>query len=188
MATYRVVAAKADALGKATDQSEVPASGEHGTEWGTAVHRLLEAAMEVPGADLRPLALTLIEETELEASSVESLLETVARVQTSDTWNRAQESPQQLIEAPFVRLERADDQDKIVRGVIDLAFLEGDSWVLVDYKSDRVGKDADKAEATLRSRYQAQLDAYAEAWEQITGQKVSERGLLLTHYDRYVTL
>ena len=95
-----------------------------------------------------------------------------------------------MVEAPFVRLasEADGDESKIVRGVIDLAFLEGDSWVLVDYKSDRVGKDADKAEATLRSRYQAQLDAYAEAWEQVTGQKVSERGLLLTHYDRYVML
>ena len=88
------------------------------------------------------------------------------------------------------RRRRHDDQFSPVgqRNVIDLAFLEGDAWVLVDYKSDHVGKDADKAEATLRSRYQAQLDAYAEAWEQITGQKVSERGLLLTHYDRYVTL
>jgi folate-binding protein YgfZ len=51
--------------------------------------------------------------------------------------------------------------------VIDLAFLEGDNWVLVDYKSDRVGTDADAAEKKLASRYQARLDAYAEAWEQV---------------------
>ena len=190
VATYRVVAAKADAIGNAEDRDHVQATGEHGTEWGTAVHRLLEVAMQMPEADLHPLALALIEETGLEVEAVEPLLETVERARHSAIWKRALKSPQPLVEAPFVRLasEADGDESKIVRGVIDLAFLEGDSWVLVDYKSDRVGKDADKAEATLRSRYQAQLDAYAEAWEQVTGQKVSERGLLLTHYDRYVTV
>ena len=185
--TYQVVAAKSDALDKDTKPAMVPSSGEHGTEWGTCVHGLLEAAMETGTTDLEPLALTLIEETGLSLDCLGPLLETVERVQASAIWQRAIKSPHRLVEAPFIRL--ADGAaTKIVRGVIDLAFLEGESWVLIDYKSDRVGKDADKAEATLRIRYKPQLDAYAEAWEQVTGKKVSECGLLLTHYDRYVTV
>jgi ATP-dependent helicase/nuclease subunit A len=186
-ATYQVVAAKADALGKETDPATIPHSGEHGTEWGTVVHGLLEAAIETPTADLEPLARTLLEDTHLAPDALEPLLETVARVKESGLWKRALASPERLVEAPFIRL--ADqDETKIVRGVIDLAFREGDSWVLVDYKSDRVGNDPDQAEQTLRARYAAQLAAYTEAWEQVTGQKVIECGLLLTHYDRYVTL
>ena len=187
VSSYQVVAAKADAIEKETKPVDIPHAGEHGTEWGTTIHALLEAAMGNPEADLESLARTWIEETSLTLDAVAPLLETVARVQASAIWKRANESSQRLVEAPFIRLATGEEI-KLIRGVIDLAFLEGDSWVLVDYKSDRVGKDADKAEATLRSRYQAQLDAYAEAWEQVTGQKVSERGLLLTHYDRYVTV
>ena len=185
--TYQVVAAKADALEKETRPAADAQSGEHGTEWGTAIHALLEAAMQSPSADLTSLALTLIDETGLAPDALDPLLETVARVQTSAIWKRARKSGQRLVEAPFIRLATGDET-KIVRGVIDLAFLEDDNWVLVDYKSDRVGTDANAAEKKLASRYKAQLDAYAEAWEQVTGKKVTERGLLLTHYDRYITV
>jgi len=143
--------------------------------------------MQSPSADLTSLALTLIDETGLAFDALDPLLETVARVQTSAIWKRARKSGQRFVEAPFIRLA-AGDETKIVRGVIDLAFLEDDNWVLVDYKSDRVGTDANAAEKKLASRYKAQLDAYAEAWEQVTGKKVTERGLLLTHYDRYITV
>ena len=84
--------------------------------------------------------------------------------------------------------ESAEEAQKIVRGVIDLAFREEGGWVLVDYKSDRAGEDAEKAEEILYGRYAAQLAAYAKAWEEVTGESVIERGLLLTHYDRYVVV
>ena len=189
--TYRVVAAKADALGKAEDREHVQATGEHGTEWGTAVHRLLEVAMEMPDADLRPLALALIDSSGLEIEAVEPLLETVERARHSEIWKRAQESGQPLVEAPFVRVASDESEEavqKIVRGVIDLAFREEGGWVLVDYKSDRAGEDAEKAEEILYGRYAAQLAVYAKAWEEVTGEPVIERGLLLTHYDRYVVV
>jgi ATP-dependent helicase/nuclease subunit A len=145
----------------------------------------------MPDADLRPLALALIENSGLEIEAVEPLLETVERARHSEIWKRAQESGQPLVEAPFVRLasdENAEEVQKIVRGVIDLAFREEGGWVLVDYKSDRAGEDAEKAEEILYGRYAAQLAAYAKAWEEVTGETVIERGLLLTHYDRYVVV
>ena len=66
--------------------------------------------------------------------------------------------------------------------------------VVVQYKGTKMNlrarqvDDAEKAEETLYGRYAAQLAAYALAWEQVTGDKVIERGLLLTHYDRYVVV
>ncbi len=144
--------------------------------------------MENPDAELAPLARSVLEQQQLDSNLLPSLLESVTRAIGSVIWRRAQESSECLVEVPFSYLTSQDQLDTVVRGVIDLAFREEDGWVLVDYKSDRVGKDPDKAEETLRARYAAQLAAYAQAWEQVTGEKVIEQGLLLTHYDKYVRL
>ena len=60
-------------------------------------------------------------------------------------------------------------EGSLVQGVIDLCFLEGDRWVLADYKTDR----ADGPE--LLARYAGQLRWYARALETITGIPVSQR-------------
>ncbi len=54
------------------------------------------------------------------------------------------------------------DGDRVVEGVIDLAFLEGGKWTIVDFKTD-----ADSAET--RAQYQRQLQWYAFAMTQMTG-------------------
>ena len=53
--TYDVVAAKAYALPKG---AKPHGTGEHGVEWGTVIHTLLEAAMVKPGSNLRSLAVS----------------------------------------------------------------------------------------------------------------------------------
>ena len=186
--TYDVVAAKAHALDKETTLPPPQHTGEHGTEWGTAIHTLLEAAMENPAAELAPLGRSVLEQQNLDPGLLESLLESVARAIGSPIWRRAQESSERLVEAPFSYLACEDGFDTVVRGVIDLAFREQDGWVLVDYKSDQAGKDSEKASQLLAARYAAQLAAYAEAWSKVTGERVVEQGLLLTHYDKYVSL
>lgn len=50
-----------------------------------------------------------------------------------------------------------------VQGVADLLFLSETGWTLVDYKTDR-GADS----ATLRARYQVQIDLYRNAIEKLT--------------------
>jgi ATP-dependent helicase/nuclease subunit A len=69
----------------------------------------------------------------------------------------------------------ADAPIEIVEGVIDLAFRENNAWILVDYKTDRVGQAMD---AHRRTRYQAQVDLYAACWTRITGEPVAARILL----------
>jgi len=54
---------------------------------------------------------------------------------------------------------------KVLEGVIDLAFLEADHWVIIDFKSD-----ADDGE--LLTRYAAQISWYAAAIEKIFGMPV----------------
>ena len=85
---------------------------------------------------------------------------------------------QRLMRSPCVRrewrfnLRLRDQEDALLQGVIDCAFLEGKSWILLDYKTDRI-----QDEGAFVERYRLQLKLYAEAVANITGQPVTETWL-----------
>lgn len=65
----------------------------------------------------------------------------------------------------------AGEQQVVVQGIIDAYFREGDSLILLDYKTDKVREDeAD----VLTERYRVQLGYYRDTLEQLTGLKVAE--------------
>ena len=70
-----------------------------------------------------------------------------------------------------------------MQGVIDLAFLEEDGWVLLDYKTDNL---TEENEEKLKKAYSVQLDLYAEALNKITNVKVKEKRKHICVYSRYV--
>jgi ATP-dependent helicase/nuclease subunit A len=74
------------------------------------------------------------------------------------------------IPANKVNSEFPESESVIIQGIIDAYFKEGDSIVLLDYKTDAVENTAD-----LVKRYETQLDYYEEAIEKLTGLKVKER-------------
>lgn len=61
------------------------------------------------------------------------------------------------------------DKEIILQGAVDLAFVEGDELVIVDYKTDKV----DDVSA-LYAMYNNQLKIYKDAMEQCTDYKVKE--------------
>lgn len=63
------------------------------------------------------------------------------------------------------------NNDIIVRGIIDLYFIEDDHIVLVDYKTDAV-KNHNLQQ--LKDKYHIQLELYKKALEMNTGMKVTE--------------
>lgn len=63
-----------------------------------------------------------------------------------------------------------DGEQILVQGIIDAFFYEGESIVLVDYKTDRVSRTDE-----LKRRYQVQLDSYEEALSRVTGYPVSQK-------------
>ena len=71
----------------------------------------------------------------------------------------------------------------IRRGVIDLAFLEPEGWVIVDYKTDNV---AEHAIAKLVDHYRPQVRSYAETWQKLVQQPIHEVGLLFTRTNSYL--
>jgi ATP-dependent helicase/nuclease subunit A len=70
-----------------------------------------------------------------------------------------------------------EDAPTVLEGVIDLAFRESDGWVVADYKTD-VGTDPEFADRELA--YRRQVEIYAQAWSELTGDTVKERVLFFT--------
>jgi ATP-dependent helicase/nuclease subunit A len=157
--------------------------GEHGVEWGTVIHALLQLAMTNPKADLFRAAEAQLAENGLDESMAEAAVDTVQRVRSSRLWKRAQKSELYFTEVPFqVSWEdKGRDPDAgplVLRGVVDLAFKEGGAWVIVDYKTDSGrGKRAEK--------YERQVRLYADAWAKCTEEPVKERGLFFIQTGNY---
>lgn len=69
-------------------------------------------------------------------------------------------------------IKELKNEQLFLQGVIDLAFLEDEQWVLVDYKTDKA-----QSMDELWQKYQVQLDIYAQALVQLTGKKVKEKSI-----------
>jgi ATP-dependent helicase/nuclease subunit A len=76
------------------------------------------------------------------------------------------------------------DDDQLVQGVIDLYFEEDDGYVLVDYKTDHVGK---KSLSELSSKYGIQLQYYKKAIETLSSKHVKEMHLYYFDVDQFFT-
>lgn len=185
--SYSMQAAKTISI---TPSKLAPSAGEHGTEWGSAIHLLLEIAMRDPRANLHRLACTILAEQGLGPALAEKAVETAQTVIKSDLWKRAQASTRRLVEVPFQKLTPIDPQvpnsvPTIVRGVIDLVFHESQGWAVVDYKTDA------RPESELPSlvkHYRGQVETYGTFWQETTGEPVTEMGLYFTHTSTYVRL
>jgi ATP-dependent helicase/nuclease subunit A len=162
--------------------------GEHGTEWGSVIHILLQSLMLNPESDLGNLAAAALADQGLDSALAEDAIETARSVTRSEIWLRAQTSKRVLVEAPFQILGAIEDDGSaavptILRGVVDLAFEEPDGWVIIDYKSDRV---SEAHIDHLVDLYKPQVLSYSDAWRRITGSPVIETGLYFTFCSRYV--
>ena len=69
----------------------------------------------------------------------------------------------------------------MIQGIIDVYWEEEDALVLLDYKTDRVSSPEE-----LISRYQLQLDYYAEALERLIGKKVKEKLIYSFCFDEVI--
>jgi ATP-dependent helicase/nuclease subunit A len=164
-------------------------AGEHGVEWGEDMHALLEAAMRGPDSNLESLARSLTREREGDEERVTALLLTVGRVRQSAIWQRARASRRFLAEVSLMTMvpenQAGIERPTVRRGVIDLAFLEAEGWVIVDYKTDQVEP---RSIPKLVEHYRPQVQSYSAAWETLVGQPVHEVGLFFTYANRYERL
>ena len=157
------------------DLSTVPAfagsAAEHGPNWGTAFHKLLELCRLQSSADLTALSVGVAATFGL---SNAPLLESMARsALASKPLQRAavREHWQELtVAVPY--------KDQVIEGIVDLLFREDDGTLtIVDFKTD-VSLTAISLES-----YWTQLRLYAEAVERATGNQVNEAVLVFCRAD-----
>ena len=172
------------AAGQALETGGPFTGGEHGMEWGTAIHLLLDVAMKRPGADFAPLAEAVLAEQGLDRALAQTAVEEVKTVMSSGIWQRAVKSRQRFTEIPLqMLLEEGVSVPTLLRGGIDLVFREDGGWVIVDYKTDLFrGRSPDG----FVQKHAPQVLLYARAWERCTGEKVKEAALYFLTEDLYV--
>lgn len=168
-----------------------------GAETGTAVHAALQSMALEPLKGLRGAALREQIGLQLDKMEERGLLSApMRRAVDAGILAGFYESPlgQRLLASPEVHREwpfnlkmsvqealGADSQERLlVQGVVDLCFLEGEDWVLCDYKTDRA-----RDEQALIERYRPQLALYARALQEITGRPVREKVLCLLRKNHY---
>jgi ATP-dependent helicase/nuclease subunit A len=139
-----------------------------GRRFGTLVHNVMR---DVPLDAGRAAVLKLVDwNTRLLGSPDEerdAAVEAVAAALAHPLLGRARTAARCHREYPLVL--KLDD-DRMLEGIIDLAFVENDRWVIVDFKTD-----ADTL--VRRSQYERQLQWYGFALAQLTN--MPARGYLL---------
>lgn len=115
------------------------------------------------------------------------------RIRAAETGRRflARELPFTLAEP----LPEDPQETRLIQGMIDLCFTEADPehpgqsrLILLDYKSDRLSGSQAQRDAELRRRYSVQLEIYARALRELSGQTVGERLLWLIREGRAVSI
>ena len=162
--------------------------GQHGIEWGTAIHAILEYSMLNPELDLNRIAKEEMRKNDLDSGLASSAVELVESVARSDIWKRAMKSDSRFTEFPFeICLDESESNSlpTLVRGAIDLVFREPDGWVIVDYKTDFVTSN------TIQSavkKYTPQVLLYADIWKRTLNEPVKESGLYFAAINDYLTV
>lgn len=139
---------------------------EHGTDFGTALHRLLELSDLQESESIEALAQKIASASGLEdpaglAIRARSALRSapVQRAAERDHW----------LELPVV----ASVDGVILEGIIDLMYREDNgTLVIADFKTD-ISVTPERL-----SSYWRQLSTYARMMERVTGQTVSELALI----------
>ena len=154
---------------------------DRGAELGTLIHLFMQH-MDFSintWEGLEALSVRLMEDmiiSENEAERLRGFYPQILSFLTSEMAERIRKADRVLREVPFSLLERGkdiglgdNDEKVVVQGIIDLAFLEGDEYVILDYKSNMVSEDR---MAELADHYKIQMKMYTRALEKISGKKV----------------
>jgi len=145
-----------------------------GKELGTFTHLLLEKGWDWDEATLQKAAKLYGAKAGLSGSDILKAVGWAKGALGSDLIKRAKASGKVFRELPMTG--RHGD-GTYLNAVLDLAFLEKDGWVLVDYKTDQ---DMERSEG----KYQEQLGHYARMLTEVSKKPVKEAWLSFVRHDR----
>ncbi|HVZ80101.1 MAG TPA: UvrD-helicase domain-containing protein [bacterium] len=139
-----------------------------GKDLGSFAHLLLEKGWDWDDATLEKSADHYRQRMGVTPEQAELALDWVKKALQSDLVKRAKKSGQAFRELPITGRQ---EDGSYLNAVIDLAFLEDDQWVIVDYKTDQDPK-------RLEAKYKEQLGYYGTMLEAFTNKKVKATELL----------
>jgi ATP-dependent exoDNAse (exonuclease V) beta subunit len=144
-----------------------------GKDLGSLAHLLLEKGWDWDKPALRKAALVYGEKLGVPKPETEKAVEWVEKTLQNELLQRARKTGKIFRELPMTG---AIEKGMFLNAVIDLAFLEGDEWVIVDYKTDQ---DMEKR----KEKYRLQLGYYGELLTRLTGRKVKNAYLYFLRHD-----
>lgn len=169
-----------------------------GAQKGTLIHLCLQKMKETEEYNLEKIT-ELIEElkdkeiiTEIEVQNIDK--EKLLEYTNSQLWTELKQAKEIQKEHPFYinikasriynQINKEDDEDILVQGVIDLFFIDkDDKLILVDYKTDYV-----QNENELVEEYKGQLDLYKEALEQSLNKKVDKMCIYSVYLNKLIEI
>jgi ATP-dependent exoDNAse (exonuclease V) beta subunit len=138
-----------------------------GKAFGVLTHQLLEKGWNWDQKTLSQAALYWAPELGLPAEKAQEAAQLATRALARELLQRAKKSPKIFRE---LSLTGGASNGKQLNAVIDLAFLEEDQWVIVDYKTDQDPSRGVEA-------YRQQLGHYQDLLEKLTDKKVKAKYL-----------
>ncbi len=169
-----------------------------GAQKGTLIHLCLQKMKETEEYNLEKIT-ELIEElkdkeiiTEIEVQNIDK--EKLLEYTNSQLWTELKQAKEIHKEHPFYinikasriynQINKEDDEDILVQGVIDLFFIDkDDKLILVDYKTDYV-----QNENELVEEYKGQLYLYKEALEQSLNKKVDKMCIYSVYLNKLIEI
>lgn len=169
-----------------------------GAQKGTLIHLCLQKMKETEEYNLEKIT-ELIEElkdkeiiTEIEVQNIDK--EKLLEYTNSQLWTELKQAKEIHKEHPFYinikasriynQINKEDDEDILVQGVIDLFFIDkDDKLILVDYKTEYV-----QNENELVEEYKGQLDLYKEALEQSLNKKVDKMCIYSVYLNKLIEI
>ena len=141
------------------------------------MHKLMEVLVSSGNkADLESAVTEIIREYEADEESYRNILRKVGETIRSGGYPQNNGAPQDILsellsadevycELPFCYKAGTAE---IWHGVMDVVYRKGETWHIIDYKTNADVDDLDK-------HYQEQLEAYVKAFGEMTGQKADTK-------------
>jgi ATP-dependent exoDNAse (exonuclease V) beta subunit len=157
------------------ERAETAGDGQaQGKAFGVLTHQLLEKGWNWDVKTLSQAALYWAPELGLPVEKAQEAVQLATQALTNELLQRAKKSSKVFLE---LSLTGAASNGVPLNAVIDLAFLEDDQWVIVDYKTDQDPSRGVEA-------YRTQLKYYQDLLEKLTGKKVKTTYLYFLRQDR----
>ena len=169
-------------------------SAEKGTLMHLCIQRLNEKQIYTKEKIEQMIQDLVLKEiiTDTEAKAIDK--EKLYQYTKSDLWKNLTKAKEIHKEHPFYinikasriynQINKEDDEDILVQGVIDLFFIDkDDKLILVDYKTDYV-----QNENELVEEYKGQLDLYKEALEQSLNKKVDKMCIYSVYLNKLIEI